>query len=335
MNTDPVRIAGIGLVCAAGTGLGAAHGALISGDFMISRHPGWFNRDYERQVCSWIKAPGPACALAPRLTALAGAAQDDLLRMTASPDAQADRVALLLPGPEDAAADDAALAHAAQQIAAQLRFGPGAATLHPGGSAHLAVVIAALLADPGWQSAVVIAADCLLPYTRLAALDRAQRLFSDRNPWGSIPSEAGVAIWLRRGAPAFLPALPAAAWAQEPVGPDDHAPPLFRGMSDALNGGLDALGPQARVDDIWGDCGNGRYHASEQAHAVIRAGTALAAGAPLVNPCRALGDCGAAGMAVALALSLGDPAAGPVTAVLGTDNRAGPRGALIVARPPR
>ena len=41
------------------------------------------------------------------------------------------------------------------------------------------------------------------------------------------------------------------------------------------------------------------------------------------------------GMAVALALSLGDPAAGPVTAVLGTDNRAGPRGALIVARPPR
>lgn len=335
MNTDPVRIAGIGLVCAAGTGLGSAHAALISGDFMISRHPGWFNRDYERQVCSWVEAPGPACALAPRLAALAGAAQDDLLRMTGASDALADRVALLLPLQNDADGDAAALAAAAQQIAAQLRFGPGTVTVHPGGSAHLAVVIATLLADPGWQSAVVIAADCLLPSARLAALDRGQRLFSDRNPWGSIPSEAGVAIWLRRGAPAFLPALPAAAWSEEPVGPEDHGAPLFRGMSDALSGGLDALGSQARLDDIWGDCGNGRYHASEQAHAVIRAGTALPAGAPLVNPCRALGDCGAAGMAVALALSLADPAAGPVTAVLGTGNHAGPRGALIIARPPR
>ena len=42
--------------------------------------------------------------------------------------------------------------------------------------------------------------------------------------------------------------------------------------------------------------------------------------------------CGCA--ARALALSLADPAAGPVTAVLGTGNHAGPRGALIIARPP-
>lgn len=343
MNTDAVRIVGIGLVCAAGTGLFPASAALASGDFTIRRHPGWFNRNYKRQICSWVTDPTAPRPLSARLAMLAGAAQDDLLRMTGQTSGKADRMALLLPGPGSAGAEAPQLAEAAGQILNQLQagfapFDPPAPAIVPadGASAGLAQVIAALLADPHWRSAVVLAVDSLVPQPRLVALDTESRLFCDQNPWGVIPSEAAVAIWLHRDGPAFLPELSAATWTEEPIGPDDGGAPLFRGMSDALNAAIDAHGLRQPpvIDEIWGDSGNGRYHASEQAHALIRASGSLMHGAPLTNPCRVLGDCGAAGMAVALALALAQPGAGPTAAVLGTSNTAGLRGALIVTRPP-
>ena len=332
----PVGIAGIGLICPAGTGPVASRQAMAMGETATTRHKAYFNRDFERQLSAPVAAVAHLPDMASRVAALAQLALHDLLGRAGRAQPVFDRVILHLAAPEEAgaAADEIAATEAA------LRGAIGGlapiASLHIGGSAALAAILADLLADGAWRTALVLSADSLLPKPRLARLDCAGALFSAGNPWGLIPSEAAAAIHLIRAEAAFPLRLAAAATGYEAIGPQDDGPALFRGMSDALNNAMDQArrqglmqGSGGLIGQFWGDCGQGRYHASEQAHAVIRAASAIRPATALENPCRILGDCGAAGMGLALALGVAGLEGGSICATVGTSHLAGIRGAVL------
>lgn len=344
MSTDLViRVAGIGLVCPAGTGASTSGQRIAEGEISMSRHRSFFNRNFERQLCCPVEGIDSSADTPTRIAALAGMAMDDLGASTRAMPASFDRVTLLL-------CQNAEIGAAAEEMDAASSAGlqalseRGAVTgnldrpeTRHGASADFAQILAQLLADEQWHSALVIAADSLLAKQRLSRLDQAKQLFSNSHPWGIIPSEAAAAIYLTRSADPSLPRLCAAATAQEPTGPDDDGPALFQGMSGALNEAMDETAAQSIPVDIerfWGDCGQGRYHASEQAHAVIRAGGLIRRETALQNPCRVMGDCGAAAMAVALGLAVTNPGPGGMTAVVGTAHSSVIRAGVVMAHVP-
>ncbi len=166
-----------------------------------------------------------------------------------------------------------------------------------------------ILTDEQAASVILLAVDSYLVPERLAWLDQAWRLRSERNVDGFIPGEAGGALLLepqaavrRRGA-LEAAVISAVARADEPNPITSDAQSTGRALGDAITRvvqGSSAAGPCAWVlCDLNGES----YRAYEWGLAVARLPERLGSVGRLIHPADCIGDVGAASGAVLLGLA--------------------------------
>ncbi len=297
--------------CAALTPLGSAAAtaaAVRAGVSRLASDPFLPTRPHDLEWEPWEEAtsarvparPGLPSGGAARLLALAHLASRDLTTLAGVRRAELPRCALLLGLPEvDPATATWGLPAMAQALAGRLAIdGLPVVESHPlGRTAAIELVDRAnqLLAAGQVDRVLLVVADSLVDPDRHEALDNAGRVRSSRSPAGMMPGEAGVGLVLT--ADGTGPRLLGTGHGRELQ--------TIAGPAISTGSGLQqAVGALLPDDQIWAlpDLTGEDYRAREWGLLLARLSPRLCVGR-LTHPASSIGDCGAAGAAVQLAIA--------------------------------
>lgn len=237
---------------------------------------------------------------AARLLALAHLASRDLTTLAGVRRADLPRCALLLGLPEvDAVTASWGLPAMAKALAGRLALdGLPVVESHPlGRTAAIELVDRAgqLLAGGQVDRVLLVVADSLVDPDRHESLDTAGRVRSSRSPAGMMPGEAGAGLVLTAdGAGPHILGTGHGRELQPIAGPTIST---GSGLQQAI-GGLLPDGPVWALPDLTGE----DYRAREWGLLLSRLSPRLNVGR-LTHPASSIGDCGAAGAAVQLAIA--------------------------------
>ncbi|MFY2557026.1 hypothetical protein ACN469_05300 [Corallococcus terminator] len=269
-----------------------------------ARHEGWVGA---------VKKPVPL------LLALAGPERDDL--------------------PEDLGAR--VLNEVQAQSAAPLGPGSRAFRMGAAGIFHALETAGGMLARHECDACLVAAADSLVTHKALHWLEAQDRLKTETNSDGVIPSEAAAALWVTRArprTPSLLDIL-GMGHAEEPSFGKQDVANLAEGLALALRRALDdSRLPLGDVDFRVGDVAGERTAFMEASTAFARLLREPRPSFPLWLPAEVLGDVGAALPACMLVLTAVGMAQGDApgrTALLFASSRGSERAACVVATPRR
>lgn len=313
-------LAGCGASSAFGPSVAASRERLDADASALFRNAAFVNAAFRPQVCAFRERTGLA-TFEERTGTLASEAVDDLLRDDAVRALleRPLRVAVLLPEPGPGLAADR-IEGAAATIAAAVGERVGAC----GGTAPDLATLAHGHATAGWALAhrlyrqarhdalLLVAADSYNDRKRLNALNDDGALYGDRNPYGLVPGEGAAAVLFapEPSAEAGTAIVASAAATREAVTDAMEAETAFEAMSECIADACAAarsLAPpgdgNTRAIDAWvTDWNNGRYRATELAFARMRAAPFLVPDLEPVHLALLLGETGAAGTLLALAL---------------------------------
>jgi hypothetical protein len=150
---------------------------------------------------------------------------------------------------------------------------------------------------------LLLMADSYNDRARLQAMADADLLFSQQMPYGLVPGEAAGAMLVLPEVQPGLAVITGVSVTNEPTGERDGRDSVFTGLSDAAFDALD--GTTARVARVVTDWNNSRYRASELAYCLQRLTRPhLVDGLEPDHASPAVGDVGAAYLAVAMAMAL-------------------------------
>jgi hypothetical protein len=171
---------------------------------------------------------------------------------------------------------------------------------------------------------LLLMADSYCDAARMQAMADAGLLFTKEAPYGLVPGEAAGAMLVVVEPEAGLAVIAGVSAANEPTGERDGRDSVFTGLSDAAFDVLDGMAD--RMVCVLSDWNNSRYRASELAYCLQRLTLRhLADGLEPDYASPAVGDVGAAYLAVAMAM-LGE---GPALVLVGATHSRD-RGAAVV-----
>jgi 3-oxoacyl-[acyl-carrier-protein] synthase I len=165
-----------------------------------------------------------------------------------------------------------------------------------------------LLAEERVASVIVLAVDSYLTPPRLAALDEARRVRSERNVDGFIPGEAAAAVFLepqtvvRRRGGRELAVVRSPGLASEASVVTSDVQSTGRGLGEAIGRALEAA-PPGPCPWVLCDLNGESYRAYEWGMAMARLPERLGSVGRLQHPADCLGDIGAASGAMLLGLA--------------------------------
>lgn len=161
----------------------------------------------------------------------------------------------------------------------------------------------------GVEFCVVAGVDSYLNADTLLWLEMTGQLYSQENPWGFIPGEAGAGCLVCRASTArayelpILAQLTAATLAAEPDSNDAENVCTGRGLSRAVEEALDYLPPEAWVTNLLCDTNGSTYRTDELGFMLARQGNRIKNIGKMQTPASAWGDVGAATTPLLLALA--------------------------------
>ena len=302
----PYVVAG-GLATGSGSSLAANRTALAARETLFTRTSAFVGDDYRPLLCA-LRDPSVPDALEDRLEVLAAEALADLSAHSEPWDADPMPLLLCLPEVHPAEGTDVLTSQVVSRLlgrivdcgaAIGLRLVPHAVPFF--GPTGPAEALAGGSPSAAGGEAVLVATDSYGCRRRLSRLLDEGRLFSDRNPWGLIPGEAGAVFHVRWDASLSgelgYPILGTSIGVEED-GEMDGRDSTFQAMSDCLIEAATALGTPARgLSTGWN---NSRYRAAEFAYALRRLPPELLdPDAAPFHPALQVGDVGAAAMMVA------------------------------------
>ncbi|ABD55929.1 hypothetical protein [Jannaschia sp. CCS1] len=298
-----MRLIGSGLWSVLAPDLAGTRAALADSRRGLRRQRGFLGDDFKPQLTAFDGELG-AQAAPDRMQQLATLALDDLAG--ALPDLPPGPLALALllpePAPEEGL-DQATLTELGRDLAslASSRIGRNVArpALHLDGAVGLAATLNAHASALMQAPLLVLAVDTLACRRRLLTRLDASALFSDANPWGMVPGEGAAALLLGPG-PAEAPHIAGFALEREPIGEADPGDSDYGAITRAC---WTALPEDSRPVTRWlTDWNNSRYRAAEMSYLRLRIGEVLADGTEPDHLALRLGETGAAGPAMALAI---------------------------------
>ncbi|QSQ19782.1 hypothetical protein JY651_31420 [Pyxidicoccus parkwayensis] len=252
---------------------------------------------------------------------------------------------LALAGPERQDLPEDLGARVLKEVQSQLSvpLGPGSRAFRLGtpGVFHALETAGRMLARHECDGCLVAASDSLVTHKALHWLEAQDRLKTESNSDGVIPSEAAAALWVTRAGPQALSLLDilGLGQAEEPSFGKQDAANLAEGLALALRRALDdARLPSADVDFRVGDVAGERTAFMEASTAFARLLREPRPSFPLWLPTEVLGDVGAALPACMLVLTAVGMAQGDApgrTALLFASSRGSERAACVVAAPRR
>lgn len=353
----PLDLVEIGVASAFGAGLSATVDLLADRRSPFCEHEWFRGRDFEPQIVGFAD-PTTISRFEDRAAALVEQAMADLSNR-AGPDALASLGNLVLVLPEageglDAARLEACGADLVARWAGALESRSGARLGVPDvallGHAGIGAVLHRLT-DGEQADTLLLAVDSFDDASRLNAVnDGRKALFSRENRYGFMPGEGAAAAIVRLPRQSSRPLLRivGAGIAEEPVSEFEALATTFPGLSTAALGACDEardvlLGAGLPADlplveNWYSDWNNSRYRAAELAACAQRLRAEfLPDGLEIEHPALRLGDVGAAGALLALAL-FGERArrTGEVSRALVTSGswRSGLRAALLAISAP-
>jgi 3-oxoacyl-[acyl-carrier-protein] synthase-1 len=310
-TTDPICVVGLSAFTAVGYSAAMTVAAVRAGISMHSLHPFMVNLAAEPYKVCTLPPLDAGLAMAERLTLIARETTAQLLALL--PDSSAEIDLLLgLPSPRPGLPD--ALESLMLETVESLEGKPSALKLFTAAKGYVSGVYALRSAINRLQSGavefcLVAGVDSYMNADTLLWLEMTGQLYTQENPWGFIPGEAGAGCLVCRASTAQAYGLPvlaqlkAATVAVEPDSDNFDKVCTGRGLSMAVEQALEQLPPEAWVDNLLCDTNGQAYRTDELGFMLARHGNKIKNVGKMQTPAGAWGDVGAATTPLLLALA--------------------------------
>lgn len=310
-TSDPICVVGLSAITAVGYSAAMTVASVRAGISMHSFHPFMVNTAAQPYKVCMLPPLEAGLAIEGRLTAMTRETTAQLLALLPESAGEVDFL-LGLPSPRPGLPD--ALEGLMLEAVETIEKHSSGLQLFTAAKGYVSGVFALRSAIKRLESntvefCLVAGIDSYMNAETLLWLEITGQLYTQENPWGFIPGEAGAGCLICRASTAgayglpILAQLTAATVAIEPDSDNFESVCVGRGLSEAVEQALAHLPPGAWVDNLLCDTNGQVYRTDELGFMLARHGNTIRNIGKMQTPAGAWGDVGAATTPLLLALA--------------------------------